>query len=253
MSNPPAREIVPRLDPPQQGTGIGVIAPYDYAIDRELWQLVPSDVTVHVTRTPQVDFAVGLEQAAAISDSATLAEASATLSAVRPATTVYLCTSGSFVHGVAGEAKLRMAMEAAGAVRAVTTSGALLDALAALGVKRVGVGTPYDLELTTHLDHFLEDAGVEPVGTAYLGMRGRIPQVSAETVRELAHTAAKGADAVFLACTNLPTIDLIPDLEHELGVPVLSATLVSVWSALLSVRTSTRNRPEQLFARAGSA
>ena len=49
-------------------------------------------------------------------------------------------------------------------------------------------------------------------------MGGDIWRVSADTVRELARALPlDGADAVFLACTNLPTYDVIPALEAELG------------------------------------
>lgn len=49
--------------------------------------------------------------------------------AVAPDVVAYLCTSGSFIHGVTGEAALRQAMLDAGAPAAVTTSGALADAI----------------------------------------------------------------------------------------------------------------------------
>ena len=34
--------------PPLHQTGIGVVAPYDFALDRELWRWVPADVSLHV-------------------------------------------------------------------------------------------------------------------------------------------------------------------------------------------------------------
>ena len=32
--------------------GIGVVIPYDFALDRELWRWVPAQVSLHPTRTP---------------------------------------------------------------------------------------------------------------------------------------------------------------------------------------------------------
>jgi maleate isomerase len=91
---------------------------------------------------------------------------------------------------------------------------------------------------------------VEPVTSAYLGLTGNIPQVSPDTVRDLARAAsADGIEALFLSCTNLPTADVLAELEAELGVPVLSANLVSVWSALRSLDALDAGRPEQLFRR----
>lgn len=227
-----------------------MVAPFDFALDRELWQFVPDDITLHLTRTPYVDLALGVELASELSDEEAVGAGARALSVVWPAVTVYLCTSGSFVNGLAGEARLRESMEAYGAVRAVTTGGALLEALTALGVRRVGVGTPYDRTLTIRLERFLADAGFEPVQLAYLGLTGNVPQVSRETVRELARAACTDdAEAVFLSCTNLPTIDVLADLEAELGRPVLSANLVSVWSALRSLQALPTKRPEQLLRR----
>ena len=39
-------------------------------------------------------------------------------------------------------------------------------------------------------------------------------------------------DALFISCTNLPTYDVIPQLEAELRMPVLSANQVTMWAAL---------------------
>jgi maleate isomerase len=80
-------------------------------------------------------------------------------------------------------------------------------------------------------------------------MRADIWRVSADTVLALARgMPLDGAEAVFLSCTNLPTYDVIPSLEAELGVPVLSANLVTMWAALRQLRIFPQGRPERLFA-----
>lgn len=244
----PARAVSPRVDVSVPQSSIGIVAPFDFALDRELWRLVPDEVTLHVTRTPYVDLEVSIELAHEVADIEAVGRSVRDLAVVKPAVTVYLCTSGSFVEGLSGEAGLRTVMESRGAARAITTSGALLEALRVLGVRRIGVGTPYDLALTARLEAFLLEAGIEPVQGAYLGLNGDIPRVSSDTVRDLARAAcADDADAVFLACTNLPTVDVLAELEEELGRPVLSANLVSIWAALRGLRTPTGGRPERLF------
>jgi len=52
---------------------------------------------------------------------------------------------------------------------------------------------------------------------------------------------------VFLSCTNLPTYDVVPALEAELGIPVLSANLVTMWAALRVLGALRDGRPEALF------
>lgn len=44
--------------------------------------------------------------------------------------------------------------------------------------------------------------------------------------------AGDAPDALFISCTNLPTYDVIPQLEAELRMPVLSANQVTLWDAL---------------------
>jgi maleate isomerase len=224
--------IEPRLAPVPPG--IGIIAPFDLALDRELWRWTPEPVSLYITRTPALDTAaVSVSMVEALGDEAALTAACREVAVPGPAVTAYLCTSGSFVGGLAGEARLRAAMERGGARRALTTSGALLEALAALGARRVAVATPYDAPLTDRLVAFLAEAGFETGGVAFLGMGEDIWRVEPASVVELARAVPReDADALFLSCTNLPTHDVIPQLEAELGLPVLSANQVTLWAAL---------------------
>jgi maleate isomerase len=217
--------------PPQHG--IGVIAPFDLALDRELWRWTPADVSLYITRTPFVAGPVNIDLAEAISDEITISERTRDVLAVQPRVVAYACTSGSFVNGVAGERHLVTAMREAGASDAVTTSGALLEALVALGVERIAVATPYAAEVGARLRDFLAEAGVDTVSSTHLGLRGEIWKVPYETTAQLVRGAdARDADAVFVSCTNLATYDLIAPLERELGKPVLTANQVTMWAAL---------------------
>jgi maleate isomerase len=244
-----AAAVAPELRLEAPPPGIGVVAPFDLALDRELWRWIPAPVSLYVTRTPHVEVPVGVGLAEALGDHGVISAACRDVSIAGPAATVYLCTSGSFVSGLAGEARLRDAMRAGGARHPITTSGALLEALRALGARRVAVGTPYDAALTDRLVGFLTEAGVSTTGSGHLGLEADIWRVSARTVRDLARgLPLDGADAVFLACTNLPTYDVIPALEIELGIPVLSANLVTMWAALRFLGSLPEARPERLFA-----
>lgn len=221
-------------EPPIGRTGVGVVVPYDFALDRELWRWVPESATLHLTRTPYASLPVDLEQAETVSDAAAVAQCTTDLITVQPAAIVYACTSGSFVRGAAGERDLVAAMHASGAPAATSTSGALVEALRLLGVARVAVATPYQDGITGRLAAFLAEAGVEVAGTAQLGLSGLIWTVPYSTTVALIREAVQqgDCDAVFVSCTNLPTYDLIAPLEQELGVPVLTANQVTLWAAL---------------------
>ncbi|MGI8780914.1 MAG: maleate cis-trans isomerase family protein [Solirubrobacteraceae bacterium] len=234
--------------------GIGVIAPFDFALDRELWRWMPAGASIYVTRTPPSELAIGMDFAReAAGDEEALTQAARSLSAAEPGAVVYACTSASYANGLAGERRLRAAIERGGARRALTTSGALLDALAALGVSRVGVATPYDAALTAALQDFLAEAGHEPVAVSYLGLTGAIAKVRPESVAELVRRAADAeAEAIVVSCTNLPTIDVLSALEDELDRPVLSANLATAWAALRAAGIRADERPERLFRAATS-
>jgi maleate isomerase len=124
-------------------------------------------------------------------------------------------------------------MLGAGAAAALTTSGALVEALSALGITRLAVATPYDAAVTARLHDFLEETGVRVTGSVHLGLSGRIWTVPyAVTAALVRDAAAAGGEAVFVSCTNLPTYDVVAPLEAELGIPVLTANQVTMWASL---------------------
>ncbi|HEU4715232.1 MAG TPA: hypothetical protein VFS14_00155, partial [Candidatus Saccharimonadales bacterium] len=149
--------------------GIGLVAPFDFALDDECWRWLPADTSLYVTRTARLeDTAVTAELAEAVGDTKAVMPCVASLISSEPSSVAYACTSGSFVGGIAGETLLRKAMVQAGAKEAVTTSGALLEALNHLGLKKIAIATPYNEELTRLLADFLKSAGIEVVKAGYL-------------------------------------------------------------------------------------
>jgi maleate isomerase len=236
--------------PPLEQAGIGVVVPYDFALDRELWRWVPDDISLHLTRMPYVPLAATMEMAIHISDPALLANGATEVKAVSPLVTAYACTSGSFVGGLAGETALVAAMTEAGAPAAVTTSGALLTALRHLDITRIATATPYTADLTAGLSSYLAEAGVDVVAASGLGLTSDIWTVPYDVTAQLVRdTDRPDAEAVFISCTNLPTYDVIAPLESELGKPVLTANQVTMWSALTLAGRKAVGPGQQLLAR----
>lgn len=218
---------------PRVPVGIGVVCPFDMALDHELWRWMPEEATLLFARTPFHDEAVSVEMARDVSNDDDVAAAARNLSAVRPKVMAYACTSGSFINGMAGARRTSKVMEAASGAQGITTSEALLEALNHLGVSRVVVITPYVEELTVRLGDFLEEAGHSVVAQAGLGLDGGIWEVPYQTTCALIRAAdVPEGEVIFISCTNLPTYDLIGALEEELGKPVLSANQVTAWASL---------------------
>src|SRR5437868_3927493 len=121
-------------------TRIAVIFTPDNAIDADFWRWTPAGATLHFTRTPLETFHAKEEITWVPSDHE-LVQGTRNFTIIEPEVTVFACTSGSFARGLAGERKIRETIESAGAKKAITTSGSVLDALTAVGAKKVAVAT----------------------------------------------------------------------------------------------------------------
>jgi maleate isomerase len=213
--------------------GIGVVAPFDFALDRELWRWVPDDVSLYLTRMPFLTTPVTVEMAAAVSERGVVRRATRDVLTPEPDVVTYACASGSFVDGVLGERLLVRTMLDMGAPAARTTSGALVEALTVLGVRKLAIATPYIEAVTARLVGYLAENGVRTVASSGLGLLGHIWRVPYAKVIEIVRSVdCPEADAMFISCTNLPTYDVIEPLEQALGKPVLTANQVTMWSAL---------------------
>jgi maleate isomerase len=216
--------------------GVGVVAPFDFALDRELWRWAPDDVSLYMTRLPFVPVPVTVEMAAALSDHDIVRRATRDVLTPEPRVVTFACASGSFVRGAAGERLLTGSMLAAGAPAATTTSGALVDSLRLIGARRIAVVTPYIDAVTERLIGFLGEHGVEVVSSVGLGLLSHIWKVGyGEIVAAVSAVDRLDAEAVFISCTNVPTYDIIAPLENRLGKPVLTANQVTMCSALNAI------------------
>ena len=147
----------------------------------------------------------------------------------------FACTAGSFFEGTDGEETLRERLRGGSRIEAVTTAGAVAGALHALDAQRVSMVTPYIPELNDLEVKFLEGWGFDVVSQAGMGILtafdiGVVPL--AETYRFAREHVAAGADALFISCTNLRTMDVIQALEEDLGIPVVTSNQATYWQCL---------------------
>jgi maleate isomerase len=155
----------------------------------------------------------------------------------------FACTTASFYAGVEGERRLRARLEEAAGVPVVTAIGAVVAALAWLGARRVAMATPYSARVNALAEAFLKGSGIDVVSSAGLGIHDTadIGFVDEETVFRVAKGAARAdADALFLSCTNLPTVSVIPALEAETSRPVVSSNQALTWAMLRRIGVAVR-------------
>jgi arylmalonate decarboxylase len=213
---------------------MGLLLPsLNVVCEPEMNRLTPEGVSVHVTRMWLQD-AMTPESYARMAEDA--AGAAALLRSARVDVVVYGCTSGAIVGG---SDRLTDTLEREGGAPAVTTAQAVVEALRAMRVQRVAVGTPYVGFVNEAERGFLEDAGFDVTEMYGLGMgetpesRAAIGRLKWDAVVDLAKRVdSPEAEGVFLSCLNIPTIGLLERLEAELGKPVLSSTVATFWAAL---------------------
>jgi maleate cis-trans isomerase len=154
---------------------------------------------------------------------------------------IYGCTAAGFLAGPARDAEVAAELAKVTGKRVVTTASAMTAALDHLGARRIALITPYRDAVNERLEAFLSTAGIatevlSSFGAETVDALAAItgPQVAARTRGAM----RPGIEAVFIACSQLPTHAIIPELERDLGVPVWSSIRATAWQAL-RVREST--------------
>ncbi len=145
-------------------------------------------------------------------------------------------TSLSFYRGTEFNHTLVKTMHEATGLPATTMSNAIVDALRAVGARRITVGTAYTDDVNRRLCAFLSANGFEVLALESMGLLG-VEQVLAVTQDELmalgvrAGAAAPDADTVLISCGGLRTLALTAPLERQLGKPVISSAVAGAWAA----------------------
>ncbi|HZI96703.1 MAG TPA: aspartate/glutamate racemase family protein [Actinomycetales bacterium] len=121
-------------------------------------------------------------------------------------------------------------------VPVVSSAGALLRALEALGARRVAMVTPYMKPLTQLVASYVEDAGIEVIDTLSLEVPDNLEVARLDPADLLDHwrrVDTRGADALVLsACVQMPSLAAIAPVEQQAGLPVLSAATATVFTLL---------------------
>lgn len=223
---------------------LGLIVPPTNTVNEAEWgRMMPQGVTFHTHRMPlHADTTSEAGKKALMDD---LDGVFGLLKQSRVDAIAYACTAGSMINPVQA---LPDALSERSGVAAVTTSAAIVAALKALGARRLSVATPYADRLNQHETHFLEENGftVDRLIGLGIGANGpaeyvRIAETPLDKVAEHARAAfVPGSDALLITCTDFPTLPLIPELEDELGVPVVTSNQATFWAMLRAARIDDR-------------
>jgi maleate isomerase len=177
------------------------------------------------------------------SDRCALELADARVDVLGYACLVAIMSMGPGYHRVSEERLQRRTVEAGGPAPVVTSAGALVDGLKALGAKRVSILTPYMRPLTQLVIDYLEAEGIEVVDSISLEIPDNLevgrqnPLAPLEITKRL---NTKGVDAVVAsACVQMPSLASVQLIEDRLGLPVLSSSIATSYMMLKKLGLKT--------------
>ncbi|MDX6647414.1 MAG: maleate isomerase [Miltoncostaeaceae bacterium] len=159
-------------------------------------------------------------------------------------------------HHCVVQAEIESILDREGAAAPVVSSaGALVDALHALGARRIGMVTPYLEELTRLVAGYIEDAGIEVGDAVSLGVSDNRAVAALDPEDLKTHWRRldlRDCDALVLsACVQMPSLSAIEAVERASGLPTLSAATATAWAILraLDLDPVAPNAGELLRAR----
>lgn len=149
---------------------------------------------------------------------------------------VAIMSMGRGYHRVS-EARLHQRTQENGAPAPVVTSaGALVDGLRAIGAKKVSILAPYMKPLTALVIDYIEHEGIEVVDSISLEIPDNLevgrqdPRAPIEITKKL---KTAGVDAVVAsACVQMPSLASVQPIEDRIGLPVLSSSVATTYMML---------------------
>ncbi len=137
--------------------------------------------------------------------------------------------------GFDADVRLCERIEGATGIRTSTSMLALNEILAATGVKRFGLVTPYLDAVQRRIVANYATLGIACTPERHLGIQDNFAfaEVTSETLSEMVRAvAADQPDAIGIICTNLRAAPLVAALERETGIPIYDTIATAVWKSL---------------------
>lgn len=157
---------------------------------------------------------------------------------------VAIMSMGLGYHRVSEERLYRRTQENGAPAPVVTSAGALVDGLRALGAKRVSILTPYMKPLTQLVIDYIEHEGIEVVDSISLEIPDNLEvgrQDSRAPIEITKRLNTSGVDAVVAsACVQMPSLASVQPIEDRVGLPVVSSSVATTFMMLRRLGLDTR-------------
>jgi maleate isomerase len=126
----------------------------------------------------------------------------------------------------------------------VSSAGALVEGLQALGAKKIAVLTPYMKPLTQMVVDYIEHEGFEVTDSLSLEIADNLAVGAQDPLapsRLVDRLDTRGVDVVVLsACVQMPSLASIQVVEDRLGLPVISAAVATSYTMLKRLGLATQ-------------
>lgn len=149
---------------------------------------------------------------------------------------VAIMSMGLGYHRVSQQRLARRTEENDAYAPVVTSAGALIEGLQAMGMKRIAIVCPYMKPLTRMVVEYIESEGIEVKDYLALEIPDNLavaaqdPSRLREIYKRLDLANVDGL--VLSACVQMQSLPSIEAVERESGVPTLSAAVATTWQML---------------------
>lgn len=228
-------------------TKLGVLVPSgNSTMEPELYKMAPEGVSMHFAR---LKLAADIEEEI-MKMTENMEQEVEKLADADVDVIAFGCTGGSLIMGKGYDFKLIKRIKAVSNTPATSTSTAVINALKMMDIKKVSLVSPYPTWLNKKVVRFLEAHDFVVPATKCLDLETGMEKVPLEEVFQLAKSVDRPeAEGIFISCTDFPSIDIISNLEEDLGKPVISSNIATLWDMLRIVkRKDALSRWGRLFS-----
>ena len=208
-----------------------IVISTDLVMEENIARLAPEGVGTSVTRLKTATECT-LESLSEHIDG--MAEAASILQpGVPPDVVCYACTSGSIVLGE-DRVMAEIRRGAPWAEPATLVTG-VVNALRRLEARRLVVATPYLDEINSMEADYLVGKGFDVLDIQGLNVEDgeAMGRITRECLRDFALSVDRpDADAIFVSCGGIRTIDVLQEIEDAAGKPVVCSNQAMMWDCL---------------------
>ena len=145
----------------------------------------------------------------------------------------FACTSGTVAVGE--EVSCAELSRGAPGAKATTLAGAVRKALAATGARNIALGSPYVAELNDNVAAYLGRAGFNVVASHGMGLSYDTQMIRVAPGYLVDYARAidtPEADTILLSCGALRSIEVVDEIEQQLGKTVICSNQAMLWDCL---------------------